>query len=48
MRNTLGTNVAVTLFGESHGDSIGAVIDGLPAGIRVDEEFIRAQKNSCD
>ena len=43
MKNTLGTNVTVTLFGESHGDSIGAVIDGLAAGIRVDENFIRAQ-----
>lgn len=43
MKNTLGTNVTVTLFGESHGDSIGAVIDGLAAGIKVDEDFIRAQ-----
>lgn len=43
MKNTLGTNVSVTLFGESHGDSIGAVIDGLAAGIKIDEDFIRAQ-----
>ena len=40
MKNTFGNNVSVTLFGESHGNSIGAVIDGLPAGITVDEEFI--------
>lgn len=43
MRNTLGNNVTVTLFGESHGEAIGAVIDGLPAGIEVDLEFIKSQ-----
>ncbi len=43
MKNTLGTNVAVTVFGESHGKAIGAVIDGLPAGITVDEAFISHQ-----
>ena len=40
MKNTLGNSVAVTLFGESHGAEIGAVIDGLAAGITVDEEYI--------
>ena len=43
MKNTLGNNVTITLFGESHGDAIGAVIDGLPAGIYVDKEFIAKQ-----
>lgn len=43
MKNTLGTNVSVTIFGESHGKAIGAVIDGLPAGITVDEAFISHQ-----
>lgn len=43
MKNTLGTSVSVTIFGESHGCSIGAVIDGLAPGITVDEEFITAQ-----
>ncbi len=43
MKNTLGSNVSITLFGESHGDAIGIVIDGLAAGIRVDEAFIRHQ-----
>ncbi len=43
MKNTLGTNVAVTVFGESHGKVIGAVIDGLPAGITVSEDFISHQ-----
>ena len=43
MKNTFGNNVSVTLFGESHGSAIGAVVDGLPAGIKVDEEFITHQ-----
>ena len=40
MKNTFGTSVAVTIFGESHGEYIGAVIDGLAPGIVVDEEYI--------
>lgn len=40
MKNTFGQNISVTLFGESHGPAIGAVIDGLPAGIPVDGEYI--------
>lgn len=40
MKNTVGTSVAVTLFGESHGEYIGAVIDGLAPGIEVSEEYI--------
>ncbi len=43
MKNTLGQNVSVTLFGESHGAAVGAVLDGLAAGIGVDSEFIAAQ-----
>ena len=43
MKNTFGNNVSLTLFGESHGEAIGAVIDGLPAGIPVNEEFISKQ-----
>ena len=43
MKNTFGQSVAVTLFGESHGEQIGAVIDGLAPGISVDEDFIRHQ-----
>ncbi|MBR3893783.1 MAG: chorismate synthase [Clostridia bacterium] len=41
MKNTFGQSVAVTLFGESHGSEIGAVLDGLAPGIRIDEDFIR-------
>lgn len=43
MNNTIGNRVALTLFGESHGTAIGAVVDGLPAGIKVKEEFISHQ-----
>ena len=40
MKNTFGTSVAVTLFGESHGEYIGATIDGLAPGIEIDHEYI--------
>ncbi len=40
MKNTFGSSLTVTLFGESHGPEIGAVLDGLPSGIPVDEAFI--------
>ena len=40
MKNTFGNNVSVTLFGESHGECIGAVLDGMAAGIPVDKEYI--------
>ena len=43
MKNSLGSSVIVTLFGESHGPEIGAVLDGLAPGIPVDEEFIASQ-----
>ncbi|MBQ8206224.1 MAG: chorismate synthase [Bacilli bacterium] len=43
MRNVLGNNLTVTVFGESHGSHIGAVIDGITAGIKVDENYI----NDC-
>ena len=43
MKNTLGSSVCVTLFGESHGAKIGAVLDGMAPGIPVDEDLIRHQ-----
>lgn len=41
MKNTFGSSVSVTLFGESHGPFVGAVLDGLAPGIQVDEDKIR-------
>lgn len=40
MKNTFGSSLCVTLFGESHGEAIGCVIDGLSPGIEIDREFI--------
>ena len=40
MKNTFGNSVAITLFGESHGEYIGAVIDGLAPGIEINHEYI--------
>ena len=43
MKNTFGSSVSLTIFGESHGAAIGAVLDGIAPGIDVDEEFIASQ-----
>ena len=40
MKNTFGNAVTMTVFGESHGEAVGAVLDGLSPGIPVDEELI--------
>ena len=41
MKNTFGSAITVTLFGESHGDTIGAVVDGLAPGIKINHEYIK-------
>ncbi|BDD10338.1 chorismate synthase [Fulvitalea axinellae] len=41
MNNSYGHQFRITTFGESHGKAIGVVIDGCPAGIDFDEEFIQ-------
>lgn len=38
--NTFGNSLKLTTFGESHGTHIGCVIDGFPAGVRVDMELL--------
>lgn len=43
MKNSIGTSVILTLAGESHGEAIVAVLDGMAPGIPVDEAFIAAQ-----
>lgn len=39
--NTIGSALRVTLFGESHGEMVGAVLDGLPAGTVIDTSLIQ-------
>ena len=41
MGNSFGKMLTVTTFGESHGKAIGAVVDGCPAGIAINEELIQ-------
>ena len=43
--NTIGKLFTLTTFGESHGAAIGGVVDGMPAGIEVDMDFIQAELN---
>ena len=38
--NSYGTLFKVTLYGESHQEAIGAIVDGVPAGIKIDDELI--------
>ena len=42
MKNTFGADLALTIFGESHGRAVGAVLDGMAAGVPVDEAFLAA------
>lgn len=43
MKNSIGKNIILTLFGESHGPAIGAVLDGFPPGVKIDEMYINEQ-----
>lgn len=43
--NTFGTIFRLTSFGESHGRGIGGVIDGMPAGIKIEYDFIQNELN---
>lgn len=42
MKNTFGTSLTLTLFGESHGEAVGCVLDGLAPGLPVDLAGIAA------
>ena len=42
MKNTFGSDLSLTIFGESHGRAVGAVLDGMAAGVPVDEAFLAA------
>ena len=41
--NVWGNKLKISIFGESHGNGIGAVVDGIPSGLKLDEEFIRRE-----
>jgi len=43
--NTFGKIFTLTSFGESHGTAIGGIIDGCPAGLKIDFEFIQSELN---
>ena len=43
MGNTIGKIFKLTTFGESHGKAIGGIIDGCPAGLQVDVDFVQQQ-----
>ena len=43
MSNTFGNLYRLTTFGESHGEAVGGVIDGCPAGIEIDTAFIQSE-----
>lgn len=45
MRNTFGNIFTLTTFGESHGTAVGGVVDGMPAGINIDIDFIQSELN---
>lgn len=43
MKSAIGQCIELSLFGESHGEAIGVVIQGLPSGIRIDEAWMGKQ-----
>jgi len=43
--NTFGTKFKITSFGESHGNVVGVVIDGTPAGLKFDLNYIQTELN---
>lgn len=45
MGNSFGNIFTLTTFGESHGAAVGGVIDGMPAGIDIDMDFIQQELN---
>lgn len=42
MKSSIGNALEISLFGESHSEAIGVLINGLPAGIKLDIDFIES------
>ncbi len=47
MSNSMGTLFRITSFGESHGPSIGIVVDGCPAGLSLSSDQIQPEIARC-
>lgn len=43
--NTIGKVLTLTTFGESHGKAMGGVLDGLPAGLKIDHDLVQQELN---
>ena len=43
--NSFGNIFKISSFGESHGKALGGVIDGCPAGVKIDLDFINSELN---
>lgn len=43
--NSFGNIFRLTTFGESHGAAVGGVVDGMPSGIDIDEDYIQSELN---
>ncbi|MCH9740898.1 MAG: chorismate synthase [Epsilonproteobacteria bacterium] len=41
--NSFGKKFTITTFGESHGKALGCIVDGVPAGLEIDEAFIQSE-----
>ena len=41
--NSFGMKLRFSTFGESHGKALGCVLDGVPAGLEIDEDFIQSE-----
>ena len=41
--NTWGSKLKISIFGESHGEGIGIVLDGIPSGLTLDTDFIQSE-----
>ncbi|MDB2562015.1 chorismate synthase [Sulfurimonas sp.] len=41
--NSFGQKLKFSTFGESHGTALGCILDGVPAGLKIDEEYIQSE-----
>lgn len=43
MKSIFGNNLIISLFGESHGELVGVTLNGLPSGLKIDNDFIKSE-----